>query len=73
MRCVCPEVESPMRVWTHSSFLFLSPWHPPSVCLLSRLIREKVFLQPGHEYFLVCRCVCRCARRFDLSAKEREQ
>ena len=66
-------VERPTRVWTHSSFLLLSPWQPPSVCLLRSDMREKVFLQPGHEYFLVCRCVCRCARRFDLSAKEREQ
>ena len=65
--------DNPINVWTHSSLRFCNPWHPPSVCLLSKLIRLKVLWHPGHEYFLVCKWVCKWALKLDLSAKLRVQ
>ncbi len=50
-----------------------TPGHPPSVCLVSSDILEKVLLQVGHEYFFTSECVCRCARKFERSAKARLQ
>lgn len=43
-----------------------------SVCLLSNDIRENVFEQLLHRYFLISECVCICARRFDRSANARQ-
>ena len=39
-----------------------------SSCLTCNDILEKVFRQHLQEYFLTLACVCRCARKFDLSA-----
>ncbi len=47
--------------------------HPASSCFVNKDILEKVFLQYLQLYFFTSECVCRCALRFDLSAKALEQ
>lgn len=42
---------------------------PDSSCLCRRDILEKVLEQFLHWYFFTSEWVCRCALRFDLSAK----
>lgn len=44
-----------------------------SWCLLRSDMRENDLLQVVHEYRFTSECVCRCARRFDRSAKARLQ
>lgn len=46
---------------------------PAAVCFCSRDIRLKVREQVPHWYFLTSAWVCRCARRFERSAKARLQ
>ncbi len=57
------------RASTHSSCRVCSPWQPESVCLWRSPILLKDLWQPGQEYFLFWRWVCRWALRLDLSAK----
>lgn len=49
------------------------PGHPLASCFSKSDIREKDFEQRPQEYFLTSECVCKCARRLDLSAKARWQ
>lgn len=51
------------------SVMLLSGRQLPLWCLFRRDIREKVFMQTSHLYFLTSACVCRCARRLLRSAK----
>lgn len=64
-----------LRIESNSVFVNQVPFpgHPLSSCFSKSDILEKDFEQRPQQYFFTSECVCKCARRFDLSAKARWQ